>query len=95
MGRNLDPGDPTVASAVFGQKVRDFLTSDIGDYLLGRATDVEKTQIEALINGFGTLTDRQINEIRLQIRCARWFQEWLGDAIQEGDQALSILKEDV
>ena len=94
MGRQLDPSDPTVAAAVFGQKTREFLTSDVGDYLLTRSKDTETSAIERLIDGLGTLSEREINELRLEIRCARWFQQWLGEAIDEGDQALQILKED-
>ncbi len=94
MGRHIDPDEPLVRTAVFGKQVEDFLTSDIGDYLLQKAKHDEQTAIEELISGVGVLEDRQIREIRSRIYWARNFTQWLGHAVDMGRQSLEMLKED-
>jgi len=94
MERHIDPDEPLVRTAVFGKQVEDFLTSDIGDYLLQKAKNDEKEAIEQLIAGVGTLDERQVREIRGRIYWARGFVQWLGDAVDMGRQSLEMLKED-
>ena len=55
MARHIDPDEPLVRTAVFGKQVEDFLTSDIGDYLLQKAKHEEADAIEALVQGVGIL----------------------------------------
>lgn len=88
---NLDPEEPSVALAVFGQQVQDFLLSDIGDYLLKKVVEEEREGIEALIKS-GSEIER--GEALAKIWRARSFQNWLGHAIENGLQALALMKED-
>ena len=91
MARQIDPDEPTVRTAVFGKQVEEFLQSDIGDYLLQMAKNEESEAIEALIaaDPKGDHTN-----IRSRIMMARWFQTWLGRAVQRGLQAIELLQED-
>jgi hypothetical protein len=94
MPRLIDPDEPLVRTAVFGKQVEDFLTSDIGDYLLQKAKHDERDAIEDLIVAVGLLDERQIREIRARIYWARNFVQWLGEAVDMGHQSLEMLKEE-
>lgn len=87
----LDPEEPSVALAVFGQQVQDFLLSDIGDYLLKKVVEEEREGIEALIKAD---TAGKVEEAKAKIWRARSFQNWLGHAIENGLQAIALMKED-
>ena len=91
MAGQIDPDDPTVRTAVFGEMVRDFLKSDIGVYLLSMAEEEERAAIEQMIDA---KPGDDLTDIRSKIRTARWFKTWLANAIQSGDQALQILQEE-
>ena len=85
----LDPTDPKVEMAVFGRQVADWLRTDIGNYLLSEARREEAEAVEDLINKKGSDED-----CRARIWRARSFQEWLGNAIARGLQALAVLEEE-
>lgn len=87
----LDPEEPTVAIAVFGKQVEDFLQSEIGDYLLKYAVQEEQEGIEALI---GVKEGADADAARSRIWRARSFQAWLGHAVEAGLQAIQLMKED-
>ena len=87
----LDPEEPTVAAAVFGKQVEDFLQSDIGDYLLKRAIAEEEAAIEDLILA---PSEEAEASARAKIWRARSFQHWLGNAVEAGIQATELIKED-
>jgi hypothetical protein len=90
---NLDPEEPTVAIAVFGQQVQDFLQSDIGDYLLKKAAQQEEAAVEAVLQCVLKGTPPP-EAVVMQLAHARKFQEWLGQAVENGLQALALMKED-
>jgi len=94
MSRPIDADEPLVRTAVFGKQVEDFLTSDIGDYLLQKAKHEETDAVEELIAATGASADRLL-EIRSRIWTARKFSQWLGQAVEMGQQALEMLKEDL
>ena len=94
MARHIDPDEPLVRTAVFGKQVEDFLTSDIGDYLLQKAKHEEAGAIEALVQGVGILPEREILELRNRIWTARKFRNWLGRAVEMGLQSMELLKEE-
>jgi len=94
LARTIDPDEPLVRTAVFGKQVEDFLTSDIGDYLLQKAKHEEADAIEALVQGVGILPEREILELRNRIWTARKFQSWLGRAVEMGLQSMELLQEE-
>lgn len=87
---NLDPEDPQVRAAVFGEQVQEFLRSDVGRFLIGRAEKELAHQMSLL-----KLVDPRVPEqiIRLQVRIEQLekFEGWLADAVQEGLTAISII----
>jgi hypothetical protein len=88
---NLDPNDPAVRTAVFGQEVQDFLHSPIGDFLLKRA----EAQLAMAIDSLKSVDPGSIPKVmQLQerIRLLEAFESWLGDAVQEGLTAISIIE---
>ena len=87
----LDPNDPTVRQAVFGRQVEDFLSTEIGQFLLQRAVTQEEEAIEELIEAE---PGQDQTEIRSRIRMARQFRSWLGEAVQAGLEAMELLRED-
>ena len=94
MPRVLNADDPLVATSVFGKQVEEFLTSDLGDFLLKQARLQEEAAVEELIEAAGTKTQVELLEIRARVWQARKFQEWLGRAVENGLQALEMLKEE-
>ncbi len=50
--------------------------------------------IEELVEAAGTKTQAELLEIRARVWQARKFQEWLGRAVENGLQALEMLKEE-
>lgn len=82
----LDPNDPQVRVAIFGEQVKQFLDSDIGVYLLQCADEDagaamrEFAQVE--------LTDTaKLAAIQLKLNTARNVENWLKQAIIAGKQA--------
>lgn len=94
MPRTLNADDPLVATSVFGKQVEEFLQSDLGDFLLKQAVLEEKDAVEKLIEAAGTAGQSELLELRARIWQARKFQEWLGKAVENGLQALEMLKEE-
>lgn len=78
-------------TAVFGKVVENFLSSDIGSYLLERAKEEEQEAVEALAR-VSPWRRRRIQQLQNQIWRAQQFQVWLADAIVTGQQATNLLE---
>ena len=88
----MDINNPVVQTAVLGKQAEDFLGSDLGKYLIKRA---EQEASEA-IDGLRRIEAHKADEIRsLQTKLwrAESFQQWLGNAIVEGQEALKMLED--
>lgn len=88
---NLDPNDPTVRVAVFGQQVQDFLSTPIGDYLLKKS----QRELEAAFDNLkkaDPFKPEEILALQLEIKWAEHFQVWLGGAVQDGINAEAALE---
>ena len=53
MPRVLNADDPLVSTSVFGKQVEEFLTSDLGDFLLKQARLQEEAAVEELVEKIG------------------------------------------
>lgn len=76
------------AEARFGVTVEEFLSSDIGRYLMGRAdADLEdaRTQLE-------TVPPEQLKAAQLKAAVPRAFKSWLEDALTNGHVAEDYLR---
>lgn len=88
------------ARASLAQDVRDFLESNTGRYLHGRArAELERCQVEALEcdPGFGVFRwgrgRRKLLALRQDAAVARRFIQWCAEALMDGDVAYQELKE--
>lgn len=78
-------------TAVFGKIVENFLSSEIGDYLLGHAR-TEEEEATALLVRTSPWRRRRIQQLQNQVWRAQQFQVWLADAIVAGQQATNLLE---
>jgi len=83
------------ARAQLGQQVLDFLASNVGRYLHGRAkNELEQAQVDALeCNPDSFFGRRKLKKIRHRADVARSFMTWCADAIQDGEVAYQELKQ--
>lgn len=87
----LNPQNPMVAVAVFGQQVQDFLTGPIGSYLMTRS----ETRLAILIKELKEappVDHSLIQSLQIEIRYLENFQAWLGDAVADGLLAIKQLE---
>lgn len=91
MQPQLDPDDPIVRTAVFGRQVEDFLSSEIGKYLLDRAKLEEEDGLSRL-SECDPLDSNGIRALQDIIKRAKSIQTWLSDAVISGHQALNDLE---
>lgn len=88
----LNPDDPVVAQAVLGQKARDWLTSDLGKYVITRAdSDIDRAR-QALVE-CPWWNSRRIRRLQNEAKVAQLFKVWMADAIIEGRNALQIIED--
>ena len=81
-----------IAEAVLGRDAQEFLASEIGRYLLGRAQMDEREALEALVS-VKWWRRRRILELQSRIYRARSVRNWLAEIITDGRQAESVLEE--
>lgn len=87
--------DPLIKVAVIGEQARQFLQTDLGDYLLKRA----QSQIESATDELKRVSPRwmwgrkKIERLQGQIAVAENTINWLAEAITEGDAATKILED--
>lgn len=83
------------ARAALGQEVQDFLASNVGRYLHGRArVDVEQAQVDALACDPDSFWGRKkLKKLRQKADIAKNFMRYCADAIQDGEIAYTELKE--
>jgi len=81
-----------IAEAVLGRDAQEFLASEIGRYLLGRAQMDEREAMESLVS-VKWWRRRRIIELQSRIYRARSVRSWLAEIITDGRQAESVLEE--
>jgi molybdopterin converting factor small subunit len=80
-----------VRRAIFGKQVEDFLSSDIGRYLLVRAADQAETAMDKLKVCVPT-EGKTVQALQNDIYVAESIRTWLAQAIQDGINALNIIE---
>lgn len=85
--------NPLLRVAVFGEQIRDFLQTEIGDYLLKQAQHDADEAMNKLKNT-SPWRRRRIQELQNDIRVAENFIHWLASAMQAGEQATTQLEQD-
>lgn len=81
-----------IAEAILGRDAQEFLASEIGRYLLGRAQMDEREALEALVS-VKWWRRRRIIELQSRIYRARSVRSWLAEIISDGRSAESSLEE--
>lgn len=87
---NLDPNDPLVRTAIFGEQVQDFLRSDIGAFLVTHINaKVHEIECELHERDFDSTEAFKLKQI--ERRMYESLQAWLGDAIHQGITATAVI----
>lgn len=79
------------AEAMLGKDAEEFLGSDLGRYMLGRAQQDEQEALELLAK-VSPWRRRRITELQNRIRLAQNFKGWLIELVQVGKQAMDQLE---
>lgn len=87
-----NPLIPLVQEAVFGKQVEEFLSSDIGIYLVKKAEAEASDAIEKL-KTCPADDPKAIRTLQNQIFRAESIQQWLGEAIHRGLEAIQNIDE--
>lgn len=84
--------DALIAAAEIGEEARAFLESDLGKYIIGVAQQEAQLALEKLAE----IDPSRIEEVRKtqnEVRVARMFEQWLLEALHDGEQAMLIFKQ--
>lgn len=81
------------AEAVLGRDAMDFLATELGRYIVGRAEEEEKLAIDELAT-VSTWRRNRIRQLQNSIWRARSMRQWLGELIQAGKTAEKLLDDD-
>lgn len=85
--------DEIKESAIFGERVKMFLESDVGQYVLGQLESEMEEQIDKL-KTVHPWRWRRISQLQAKIEVYENFKFWLANAIIDGQQAMKILQGD-
>ncbi len=81
-----------VQRAVFGKQVESFLGSEIGRYILTRASE-QKAEAQAEFLEVDPQDTAKVRAIQNKILLANDIARWLADAVSDGLRALSIIED--
>jgi copper homeostasis protein CutC len=90
---DLDINDPLVKSAVLGSQVEQFLETDIGKYLVGRAEN-QAAEAMDMLKRTAPWRKNRIQQLQNAVLTAENFQKWLGEAYSEGLHSLHTIEGD-
>lgn len=85
--------DLLFAEAVLGRDAQEFLGTELGRYVLGRAEQEEQEALDQLSHTSPWRRNR-IQQLQNEVWRARSMRQWLGELIQAGKQAEQQLEED-
>lgn len=82
------------AEAVLGEDVRQFLVSDVGRYLHGRAKqEYDRCRDEMFdLDPYTPKGKQEYMKLKADAQAAAHFMRWCADAITRGDQAATMLE---
>jgi cation transport ATPase len=78
--------------AVFGEQVGQFLSSEIGAYLLERAKDEAERSVDKLKKCDPSRADL-VRSLQVEVWRAESIEQWLREAVADGLRALEILED--
>ena len=80
-------------TATFGKEVEFFLNTPLGKYLVKRSEDEADLAMD-MLKRTSPWRKNRIYYLQNRIKVAESFQQWLADAVMDGQQALNILEGD-
>lgn len=92
MTEGVEDRDLLIRRATFGKQVDIFMSSDIGRYMVSRATDEAEEALQAFKTCDPTDTNK-VRELQHTILQAEKVKRWLEDAVQDGLQAINIIED--
>lgn len=81
-----------VAEAILGKDAEEFLNTELGRYLIGRA-EQEASEATQQLKDVWSWRSKKIQELQNKIWRAESVQSWLADLIISGRQAMETLDE--
>lgn len=88
----MSPDDPNVRVAVLGRQIEHFLGTDIGGYIVKRATQQSEAAFEEF-KKVDPFDGPAVAAVQRKANVADGILEWMGDAVAAGQSATEILKE--
>lgn len=84
--------DVLFAEAILGRDAEEFLNTELGKYLIGRARR-EKQEAQEKLNTTSPWRRRRIQDLQNEIWRAESFEAWLAEIIMDGRNAEKVLDE--
>jgi len=84
--------DMLLAEAMLGRDAEEFLATDIGRYLVGRA-QIEADEAMAKLKRTASWRRRRITELQAEIWRAESLRSWLGELVASGKAAEAALEQ--
>ena len=84
--------DTLIAEAVLGKDAEEFLTGQIGRYILGRC-DEEIADAHRLLAHVSPWRRDRIRQLQTQVWRAQSMKDWLAELIVNGRQATALLED--
>jgi CelD/BcsL family acetyltransferase involved in cellulose biosynthesis len=84
--------DLLMAEAVLGRDAREFLSSEIGQYIVGRA-GIEKQEAQDQLSRVSPWRRNRIRQLQNEVWRAESVVSWLAELITNGQQAEAVLEE--
>lgn len=84
--------DLLLAEAVLGRDAEEFLSSELGRYLVGRA-QMEGEEATEKLKRIAPWRRRRITELQAQVWRAESFRDWLAEMVTAGRAAESALEQ--
>lgn len=84
--------DLLMAEAVLGRDAEEFMSTDIGRYLLGRC-EQEIDEAQELLSRVSPWRRNRIQELQNQIYRAKSLKAWLVELVNNGNAAEAVLSE--
>ena len=87
----MNEADEVKERAIFGERVKMFFESDVGQYVLGQL----ETELDECTDKLKTVHPwrwRRISQLQSKIAVYQDFKQWMANAIMDGQQAMRILQ---
>ncbi|MCR4298643.1 MAG: hypothetical protein NUV75_07820 [Gallionella sp.] len=80
-----------IADAELGEESRKFIESDLGRCVLGMAAQ-EVLLAQEKLGDVPPSDTAAIIELQNRVKVGKWFEQWLVELLQQGEQALEIFR---